>query len=1144
MKQLIHQLFLLLALLFIHHVQGAVPSCGTVPTSTAAGATAIVSTSGNLSIAGGTINAIPISGTGTYSLPLSGRLNNRNVALPSINPAVFNPSWGTASASGGTLQPGAYDNVTLSGIASLMGGTFYINTLSMTPSATVRLYAGDYHIHYLSASSNVTIQVVSGPVHIYTDYYFSAGNGFKVNRGGATQNFQLMLYPGAAVNLGAYLDFTGLILGPDASTSVNIADHATYFGAILTGGTINISTNLDLQFSATIRSQIASIDTCGLALDYTFDDCSYNGTPGEVSDDAGLVNGTAAGSIPTTAAGGKVNRALNTQADNQYVVPGSTVNIPGDYTFAFWLKYPLPNTVSTPYFTAASLSGSGGTCQGDVFYIDGSNGFKWGVSGDLTALGAISVGNAQLGAGWHHFAVSATGDTTTLYIDGDKRDTLPITANSGSRTYNLNVIGSACSDRSRGAIRVPMDEFMLFKSALSPADIQVIYSNQSAGKSYYGSPRTAASCSVPLDHLVLQHASGESITCLPASINVSACSDPACATPYTGGVTGTLTATAQSGSPLFNWSSGPAFSILPGQSSTTVSFQNTQVSTVKFAAGSVNPAPSNATTCTFGNPACTFQTTQSGLIISNVPNHIACTEQNIQIQALKQSDYSTSCVPAFRFVNRTVSFNTQYLNPASGTRSILVNGSTTPSLRFNATGTAFAAVTYSDAGNVSLTGRYTGSAATGDAGLVMDTLTNTTFSAVPARFVFDALPTPPLTAGVGQTATLSALNACSPASVTPNFGREATPAIPAISLSRTQPTGSGARNGAPSASVNTFSNGSASVQFNWDEVGQATLSAQLNRYLGSSLSVSGSSAAIGPFVPAFFEVQTLPGCTSFSYSGQPFGVTIKAYRAGGGNNIGLTRNFDGSTATAPHFADSINLSDATANTQGSLTNTAIAPEQFTGGIATWAASTSSPVWTFATHNNSPSSTTQTPQTLRIRATDAAYPGISSVGHESLASLDIRRGRLALFSAYGQGRSALALPVQTQYWTGQSWALNALDQCTVIPASAVFLAGYSTTGWTSSATGNTAIQSGSGKIMLTPPSAPGKTGTARISIHLGSTGADQSCLTVHGGTAANLAWLRAYGSCTGSWDRDPSAAASFGIFAPETRKLVHVRDLFN
>ena len=67
----------------------------------------------------------------------------------------------------------------------------------------------------------------------------------------------------------------------------------------------------------------------------------------------------------------------------------------------------------------------------------------------------------------------------------------------------------------------------------------------------------------------------------------------------------------------------------------------------------------------------------------------------------------------------------------------------------------------------------------------------------------------------------------------------------------------------------------------------------------------------------------------------------------------------------------------------------------------------------------------------------------------------------------------------------------------------------------------------------------------IAVNLGSTSADQSCNTTKPSTTgAAKAWLRAQnGNCAATADRDPAARASFGVFAPETRKTVHVRDIF-
>ena len=78
--------------------------------------------------------------------------------------------------------------------------------------------------------------------------------------------------------------------------------------------------------------------------------------------------------------------------------------------------------------------------------------------------------------------------------------------------------------------------------------------------------------------------------------------------------------------------------------------------------------------------------------------------------------------------------------------------------------------------------------------------------------------------------------------------------------------------------------------------------------------------------------------------------------------------------------------------------------------------------------------------------------------------------------------------------------------------------------------------------------PSATGSVDIALNLGATAADQSCLATHpASTGAALPWLRApQGSangCAAAWDRDPAARASFGIYSPETRKTLHVREIF-
>jgi MSHA biogenesis protein MshQ len=158
----------------------------------------------------------------------------------------------------------------------------------------------------------------------------------------------------------------------------------------------------------------------------------------------------------------------------------------------------------------------------------------------------------------------------------------------------------------------------------------------------------------------------------------------------------------------------------------------------------------------------------------------------------------------------------------------------------------------------------------------------------------------------------------------------------------------------------------------------------------------------------------------------------------------------------------------------------------------------------------------------------------------------------LSNAFGSEKAALSIPVQAQYWSGNAWVQNSADSCTNLPAAAVVRAAYldnkgaATTAWTSTASA-IAISAGAGTLTLGAPS-PTATGSLDFALNLGATTTDQSCLAAHPtSTAANLPWLRSqYGSsgaCGTAWDRDPSARASFGIYTPETRKNVHVRELF-
>jgi len=903
--------------------------------------------------------------------------------------------------------------------------------------------------------------------------------------------------------------------------------------------------------NSAIRWYIPSSASARIA-EYRMDEDAWNGTLNEVADTSlNGHNGIRVGSA-TTVASGKVCRAMDVPS-NTTAAAISAVDTALDVdaaigntgTVSLWFRSNAAWTSS-----AASMLADATTVASRPFYLmrNGGGALRFALADSAgTTLVATTAAQSFPAATWVHVAATwrvaagANQSVLRIYVNGVLAATTTGTTN-GSLDPSLGSLfvgdnrssatpASATANSANGRI----DEVFAYNYQRSAAEVALDAAETHA-------------CASTLHHLELRHGTGSGVTCTPSTLTVVACQDAACTQTYTGGVTGTLVA---SGAGMTtNWPAGASFSIANGSDSTTQTVQLTTAGSVVLDANTVSPTPGNTTSCNFGSPSCTFTAADSGLVFT-VPNHVADAPQTVSISAVRKSDHAAVCVPAFASVSKSVTFTCAYQNPASGTLPIRVGGSAlnagnsaaaacdvngrAVSLAFDASGVASTTVQYADAGQVQLNARYAGSGAS-EAGLVLTG--SSTFVAAPASFAFGAITAPPIQAGTAFSATVSALN--NSGGAMPNFGRETSPESATLAFIRAQPTGSGASDGTFTGNLGAFSGGSATASnLVWSEVGKGDLTAVLTSgsYLGTGFTATGttgSSGAVGRFVPHHFDVAVTPACASFSYAAQPF--TVKITARNGLAIPGTTVNYDGSGNTAPNFAQAVTLSDAPALGVGSFGGTATVPAAlFAAGMAT----STTPAYAYATK--------LTPEkTLVVRAVDA--DGVSSAGHAEGSTL-LRSGRLRLSNAFGSEKSALQLTVQAQYWSGNAWVPNSADSCTALPAAAVVRSGYldhkgaPTSAWSTTAS---AIQvtGGSGTVTLSAPS-PTATGSVDLALNLGSAAADQSCLTVHpASTGAALPWLRSqHGNCASGWSSDPAARATFGIHAPETRKTLHVRELF-
>ncbi|XLZ71716.1 DUF6701 domain-containing protein [Massilia sp. SR12] len=649
-------------------------------------------------------------------------------------------------------------------------------------------------------------------------------------------------------------------------------------------------------------------------------------------------------------------------------------------------------------------------------------------------------------------------------------------------------------------------------------------------------------------HFRVQHP-GTGLTCTPATLRVYACSgaDSAgtCA-PYNGSTSGNVTAISGGVTQTL------PFSIPANGGSTTVALSSSSAVTWTLA---VSAQASSGSTCwnsTASTSSCNIAFADAGFLL-NVPTLTSGTAGSGTVTAVRKSDNSAVCVPGF-VGDKAIDFSCSYSNPTSNnnaaTRNLTVSGKTaatfactgstsSATLTFSASGEAPINVTYPDAGQLSLTASATGM--TGSA----------SFIAVPQRFIVTTTPIAPPAAYVAGKAFTTTVRAVNSSNVTTtNYGLETSSTKKGASLSHQKctPVAAAASAGTFTATVGNFSAGQGVANdANWSEVGHIDLIALNDNYLGlgashsivgrsSGASSNCGSVATGPFRPDHFDT-SITRHPLYSYSGQPINVTVTARNAAGAPTVNYYYLNNGTDL----YSREINLTALASNGSalapgaGTFADTKIDAAAVTGTLSTPSipgAALSTPKFTL------PDTTPRAaPLAIRIRATDA--DGVSSAtGTE--ASTEIRIGRLRMGNAYGSASLPLTVPVRAEYWSGRTWIKNVQDTVdgTLLPTSAIaYTRGGGLTGSTVNAS-NTYLVNGEGSIVLAKPTTPGH---IDLAINLGGTAADDSCLANHPATTgAQQSWLRSqYGACGNV--KDPSARATFGIFSPQSRRVIHVRE---
>jgi MSHA biogenesis protein MshQ len=311
-----------------------------------------------------------------------------------------------------------------------------------------------------------------------------------------------------------------------------------------------------------------------------------------------------------------------------------------------------------------------------------------------------------------------------------------------------------------------------------------------------------------------------------------------------------------------------------------------------------------------------------------------------------------------------------------------------------------------------------------------------------------------------------------------------------------------------------------------------------------------SAVTVGRFVPDHFALSVSANgtqytygtgaCTtrSFTYQGQPVGyksLPIVSVIAQNASN-GTTANYKNELWKLTGASVSQAYTDAGGNAVSAVTGTAtvtsngngsgtISPNA--GDTVTWVRSTTAPSAPF---------TAQAVDTLNVSDTSETSGAITAAPAATIdpvfdAGASMVYGRAALTNAFGVETLSLAVPAETQYYTGSVWITNTADFCTALPGAALAFANWqrNLSACETSVTAGGIVSRGRTSLVLSAPGS-GNSGSVDLTLNLGAAASGNACVggSSQASSTTGLSFLQgAWGG--GSYTVNPSARASFGQY---------------
>lgn len=961
--------------------------------------------------------------------------------------------------------------------------------------------------------------------------------------------------------------------------------------------------------------------TSSATAEWYMDEASWSNSSNEVTDSSANTNhGTPKNNVNTTKNYKVLCSAGSFDGSNDYIeIPHHSSLVGSDkLTYSAWIR-PDSWSGSIRQIMSKSVHGGGaGRAQMGIFSENGNF-----VGRAETAAGRYEVFTPlpPLSARWIHVALTFSGNSLVIYIDGKVAPSVSITKPS-IKTFTSTTLVSN-TDPLMISKRVGsnqyyfdgyIDEVVVLKEAPPASFIKLMNSNYLAGLNWDGKAR---SCPGTLHHIEFVH-DQSALTCNPETIKVKACANSDCSTLSTSSTTVGLSPTG--------WVGGDSKTFT---GSADYQLKHSTAETVTLSTSSVSPTASNTLVCKTAAGVvidpCNIIFSDSGFIFKNeiddtniIPTQLSGKASNvgynsktISLLAVKKSDSDpTQCEAAFKSKTLNIDFAAECINPTSciagqllslnganltattNNNSVAATSSSydTRSITFDANGKYNIVLNYPEAGLMELHARHSilladGSTPSGTfmsgsssfvvrpLGFSLDVLgqraadyanNNALDDSTGAHLSYakDALGSFFKKAGDDFVLTLSAIQWQSADdanndgiadttanltnnTVTKNFGKETTKIIPSnITITSTTilPNAGTISNSANSA---TFVDGVGTKTISQSEVGVFDFTSTLNNYITTGLTISNKVPSFGRFAPHHFDTLLTHGCstsTTFTYSGQPFKVIVKARNKANTTTFNYRDDFAYSGVTlsdANPASPALGTFTNNTVTKASFSSNALADNSnFGEGVQT------SLTYTF-TNKNTP------PENIAIRATATNDTFITSSGF-SEDTTNIRSGRAKLENVFGSELTPLTVPLTMQYYsdngtpanlTDDSFVTNTSDSCSTYDAPNGTLANYTDnlSSGEVAVTGTSTVSLGIGNIIFHKPldttAGPGVGNEGSVNLLLDNL---SSWLTYNWGIDCDNA--DGDNDTSTGVDSGACSTASFGLYRGDDR-IIYWREVF-